>query len=262
MRTFSSIETSRTRPVRRRIVAVCATLGALGLVVSQEARAGDETQVKGTYAVTLAEKCVQQATPGNPPGFDPKTLAITTDAGAITYGGASDGLMVFDGRGRVSFGQPRQPAFATNVMNAPSFLVKGAIPFGIGFGPAIPFTCVGDYKVRRGQNAIEQIAVDLTCTATLLPSNPANTDPKNIVTGFLSTFNMTGFLPNSTQGFLSQSPSRLLLTDIGDAVQPVTIFVNGGSGNSLNGNSGYDVPTYRVCTRSTVLDLISTQVGR
>jgi hypothetical protein len=227
----------------RRIFSVCAALGVLSLVVPQQVRAGDLSQVKGTYAVTLAEKCVQQAAPGNPPGFDSTTFTITTEAGAITYSGASEGLMVFDGRGGVSFGQPAQPAKATNVMNAPTFLTKGSIPFGLGFGPAIPFTCAGTYTVIGGQ-----IAVELSCTATLLPSNPANTDPKNIVTGFLSTFNMEGFIP--------QNPFHLLLTDIGDTVQPVTIFVNGGSGNSLNGNSGYDVPTYRVCTRSTVLDKV------
>jgi hypothetical protein len=222
----------------RRIFSVCATLGALSLVVSQQVRAGDERDLKGTYAFTLAESCVQQNS-FDPPGFD-SNFRIVDPAGAMTYGGASDGLMVFDGRGKVSI----QQAAATNIFNAPSFLATGSIPLGFGFGPALPFTCVGDYTVSGGK-----IAADFTCTASISPTNPGNPDPNNAITGFQSVFNM--------RGFLSQNPSHLVLTDIGDSLQPVTIFVNGGASNG-----GSNIPATRVCTRATTLDLVSNRTGR
>jgi hypothetical protein len=190
--------------------------------------------VKGTYAFTLAEKCVQVGDPG----FDPTTFRIPDPANpqfgfpsAITYGGASDGLMVFDGRGGMSVQQGR----ATNVMNAPEFLTPGMIPLGIGFGPAIPFTCVGNYTVSGGE-----IAANLTCNAAISPSNPANANAgNNPITGFQSVFTMEGFVP--------QNPFHLLLTDIGNTVQKVTIFQQGKP----------DIIQNRVCTRSTTLDLVS-----
>ena len=221
-----------------RIFSVFATLGALILVVYQPARAGDERNVKGTYGFTLAEKCVQVGDPG----FDPTTFKIPDPANpqfgfpsAITYGGASDGLMVFDGRGGVSIQQGR----ATNVMNAPEFLTPEMIPLGIGFGPAIPFTCVGNYTVSG-----REIAVNLTCSAAIAADNPANAGSTNPFTGFQSVFTMEGFVP--------QNPFHLLLTDIGNTVQKVTIFKQDMSTVIQN----------RICTRSTTLDLVSNKNSR
>jgi len=177
----------------------------------------------------------------------------------MTYGGASNGLMVFDGRGGVSF----QQAKATNIFNAPLFLAApppppsstpGPIPLGFGFGPALPFTCMGTYNVSGGK--IATIAVAVTCTAKIDPNNQGNKSPHNanfapnVVTGFSSTFNMTGALP--------QNPFHLILTDLGDTgVQPVTLFFNNGEGSSLNGMKGFNVIAQRVCTRSTTADLVS-----
>jgi hypothetical protein len=244
-----------------RTFSVCATLAALSLIASQQVSAGDERDLKGTYGFTLAESCVQQGdgpsfTPGM--GFD-DNLAIIDPFGAMTYGGASAGLIVFDGRGGVSF----QQAAATNIFNAPLFLAAppssppsqpGPIPLGFGFGPALPFTCTGTYTVNGGKLAT--IAVNVTCTASISPSNPGNLPPHNasfspnVITGFSSTFNMTGYLP--------QNPSHLVLTDLGDTgVQPVTLFFNGGQGSSLNGNGGFNVIAQRVCTRSTTADFVS-----
>jgi hypothetical protein len=227
-----------------RIFSVCATLAALSLVASQQVSAGDASSVKGTFAFTLAETCVQQACPPQcskqpvQPGFG-ADFTIKDANGAMTYGGASDGLMVFDGRGGVSI----HNAFATNIFNASSFLSPGMIPLGFGFGPALPFSCVGNYSVSGGQ-----ITANLTCTATIDPKNPGN-KPPNVITGFTSKFNMKGVLP--------QNPFHLLLTDLGDNLQPVTIFVNGGQGHSLNGNMGSNIMATRVCTRSTTLDRVS-----
>src|SRR5205814_3416557 len=117
---------------------------------------------------------------------------------------------------------------ATNIMNAPGFLVKDAVPFGLGFGPSIPFTCAGNYAVSGGK-----VNVNLTCTAAVNP----NVFPP--VTGFSSIFSMTGWVP--------QNPDHLLLTDIGNAIQPVTI---------LSGTTPLFVQQ-RVCTRSTSLVLVS-----
>jgi len=243
MRILSSIETSGTEVVMRGIFSVCAALGALSIVTSQSVSAGDASSVKGTFAFTLAETCVQQAGFGEPSfGAD---FTIKDPSGAMTYGGASDGMMVFDGKGNVSI----TDAEATNIFNASSFLTTGSIPLGFGFGPALPFSCVGEYTVGGGQ-----ITANLTCTATIDPNNPGNLPPHNsnpnvIITGFSSMFNMKGVLP--------QNPFHLLLTDIGDNLQPVTIFVNGGEGHSLNGNKGFNIMATRVCTRSTTLDRVS-----
>jgi hypothetical protein len=235
-----------------RILLVSATLAALSLAASQPVSAGDENSVKGTFAFTLAETCVQQASFPNPgqvvPGFD-ANFKILDPNGAMTYGGASDGLMVFDGSGRVSI----RNAFATNIFNAcgpsvpasvlvpnpgppgwkvapgctsPPFLSTGSIPLGFGFGPAIPFSCSGPYSVSGAQ-----ITVNLTCTAML--KNTTN------ITGFTSMFNMKGVLP--------QNPFHLLLTDLGDQLQPVAIHVSGAP----------DIMVTRVCTRSTTLDRVS-----
>ena len=155
--------------------------------------------------------------------------------GAISYGGASDGLLVFDGLGGVKLEQGR----ATNIMNlgptppTPSIddlLLPGMVPLGLGFGPAIPFTCTGNYTVSGGK-----INLTLTCNATVAP-NP-------IAFGFSSTFSMTGWLP--------QRRDHLLLTDIGSAVQPVTIHLK-PSGT---------LPSQRICTRSTSLVLVSNSTG-
>ena len=217
----------------RRSFWFCAAVAVSGLFVSQAVLADDD-QVSGTYAFTLAEACVQQSLVGTfsgDPGFDPVTLQILDPLGAISYGGASDGLLVFDGKGGVALQQGR----ATNIMNAPSagapapddLLLFKAVPLGLGFGAAIPFTCVGNYTVSGGK-----ISVTLTCNATVAP-NP-------IAFGFSSTFHMTGWIPKGNR-------DHLLLTDIGNAVQPVTIFLK----------SGATLPSQRICTRSTSLVLVS-----
>jgi len=185
-------------------------------------------KLKGRYAFTLAEKCVHQLGV-NTPGFDSKTLGILDSAGAETYSGASDGLMIFDGKGGVTIEQAR----ATNIMNAANRLVQPIItpiPLGFGIGGELGFTCKGSYNVSK--DGI--IAVNpLTCTATLPQPNVFN------ASGFQSIFNMTGWLP--------QNSDHLLLTDIGKDVQPVTIFFNGGGAASQQ----------RICTRSTSLVLIA-----
>jgi hypothetical protein len=184
----------------------------------------------GTYAFTLSETCVQQSLAGTfmgHPGFNPTTLQIIDPLGAISYGGASDGLLVFEPNGVAKLLQGR----ATNIMNAPSagapstddLLLTNMVPLGLGFGPAIPFTCTGTYTVSGGK-----ISVALTCNATVAP-NP-------IAFGFSSTFNMTGWIPEGDQ-------HHLLLTDIGNAVQPVTIMLK-PSGT---------LASQRICTRSTTL---------
>jgi hypothetical protein len=125
-------------------------------------------------------------------------------------------------------------------------LTTGKIPLGFGFGPALPFSCLGTYTVSGGG----QIAINnLTCTASIDPNNPGNSKPHNPnfpnnVTGFTSIFNMKGVLPRDL--------SHLVLTDIGDKLQSVTIFINGGASKG-----GADVPAIRVCTRATTLDLVS-----
>jgi hypothetical protein len=236
----------------RRILVACATVGALSLVASQQVPASDVNNVKGTYGFTLAESCVQQNSFAGT-GFD-DNFRITDPNGAMTYGGASDGLMVFDGRGGVSF----QQAAATNIFNSSSFLMgpnnsispptPGSIPLGFGFGPALPFTCTGNYSVSGGKMATISLAV--TCTATISPSNPGNPIDigdgiSRVVTGFSSTFNMTGPLP--------QDPSNLVLTDIGNSVQTVGIF----NYNLTTGQSLPDLIAHRVCTRSTTTARIS-----
>src|SRR5437868_4474299 len=129
----------------RRIFLVCAALVALSLIVSQQARAQGASSVKGTYAFTLAESCVQQNS-FSPPGFDttpPPSFKILDPNGAMTYGGASNGEMIFDGKGGVNVIN----AAATNIFNASFFLQPGSVPLGFGFGPALPFSCTGHYSV-------------------------------------------------------------------------------------------------------------------
>ena len=233
-----------------RTFSVCATLAALSLVVSQQVSAGGAEDgghvydLMGTYAFTLAESCVQQVSlpltdlMGNiVPAFG-SDFTINDPLGAMTYGGASDGLMVFDGKGNVSI----ENAEATNIFNADSsyvfpppagdhsFLTQGKIPLGFGFGPALPFSCVGTYTVSGGQITID----NLQCTASISSTNPGNlpphnTNPNAIITGFTSIFNMKGVLP--------QDRSHLLLTDIGNNLQSLTIFINGGASKG-----GADVP--------------------
>lgn len=213
----------------RRGFSFCAAVAVSGLFLSQAVRA-QENQLAGTFSFTLAEKCVQQSLTGTfagEPGFDTTTLQILDPNGAITYSGASDGLLMFDGRGGVKLLQGR----ATNIMNAPGFLVQGQVPLGLGFGPAIPFACAGNYTVGGGK-----INLNLTCNATVAP-NP-------IAFGFSSMFNMTGWLPQGNR-------DNILLTDIGDAVQPVTIFLK-PSGT---------LHSQRICTRATSLARVSNSTN-
>jgi hypothetical protein len=210
-------------------------LAVAGLFLSPAVRAQDYL-LSGTYAFTLAESCVQQSLDGtfsHHPGFNPATLQILDSFGAISYGGASDGLLVFDGKGGVKLLQGR----ATNIMNAPSpaggpdddLLLPGMVPLGLGFGAAIPFTCAGNYNVANGK-----ISLTLTCDATVAP-NP-------IAFGFSSTFSMTGWVPQGNR-------DHLTLTDIGNAVQPVTIHLKPAGSAPL--------ASQRICTRSTNLVLVS-----
>jgi hypothetical protein len=208
----------------RRAFSICAAVAASSLFLSHPVRAQDNTNfLKGRYGFTLAETCVQQTLGSPVPGFKPD-FSIAVAQGAITYGGASDGQLVFDGKGGVTL----QDGRATNIMNAPGFLVQGAVPFGLGFGPSLNFSCVGNYALSGGK-----VSVNLTCTAAVNP----NVFPP--VTGFSSTFNMTGWVP--------QNPDHLLLTDIGNAIQTVTI---------LSGTTPL-FTQQRVCTRSTTAVLVS-----
>ncbi len=225
----------------RRSVSCCATLAALSLVASQQVRAGDDlAQVIGKYAWTMAEGCVQQVSlpltiKGTSPAFA-SDFTIQDPLGAMTYGGAVEGVFVFDGQGHVSV----KDGEATTIHNADSsygdnaFLTTGKIPLGFGFGPAIPFTCVGPYTVSGGK-----IDVDLTCTASVSPTNNPGSNPGNlpahnpfypkIVTGFTTVIDLKGILPRDL--------SHLVLTDIGNQLQPITLFINGGASNG-----GADVP--------------------
>jgi hypothetical protein len=216
----------------RRVFPCCAALTALVLVtclLGQEGHAQNVSTLKGRYAFTLTEKCVHQLS-FNVPGFD-SDFHLVDPAGAETYSGASDGFMVFDGRGGARIEQGR----ATNIMNAPNRLTQPVItpvPLGFGLGPALSFSCHGTYTLNEGK-----ITVPLTCDATLSLPNAFNS------TGFESTFSMEGFLP--------QNRDHLLLTDIGNTVQPVTIFFPGDPPPSVHQE--------RVCTRSTNLVLVSPQ---
>jgi hypothetical protein len=263
MRTLSSSAASRTGVAVRRISAVCATLTAL--IASQQVSAGGNhppgvDDLKGTYAFTLAESCVQQVN-FDTPGFD-NSFTILDSNGAMTYGGASNGLMVFDGRGKVSF----QQAAATNIFNADSsysalppppgsppgtkpqdhsFLTQGKVPLGFGFGPALQFACTGSYTVGTGK--LPAISLAVTCTASLPKTQIM---PDTFITGFSSTFNMHGILPEDV--------SHLSLTDLGTPTPPqqgpqsVTIMLQNSAGQSLS-----PLNAQRVCTRSTTADLVS-----
>jgi hypothetical protein len=152
--------------------------------------------------------------------------------------------MVFNVDGSVTLQQGR----ATNIMNreavvasmpsTPSRLIQPVsppTPLGFGFGPALPFTCTGNYSIASGK-----ITVKLTCRATV-PPNPQ-------VLGFSSIFQMDGWVPlvdSTLPG--AASMDHLLLTDIGNTVQPVTIFLVGGG----------SVAQERICTRATTLALVS-----
>jgi hypothetical protein len=228
----------------RRIFLVCAALAALSLVASHQVQAQNASSVKGTFAFTLAESCVQQNSFSSP-GFD-SNFRITDPNGAMTYGGASNGEMIFDGKGGVSVVN----AAATNIFNASGFLQPRSIPLGFGFGPALPFSCTGHYSVDNDGN----ITAGLTCTASIDPKNPGNpldlhdgTGPR-VITGFQSQFNMEGVMP--------QNSFHLLLTDLGKPpVQTVDIFNYKAGTNPPQALP--DLIANRVCTRSTTLVRIS-----
>jgi hypothetical protein len=201
----------------------CAALVAFILItcfLSPVAGAQDDRPLKGRYAFTLTEKCVHQIS-FNVPGFD-SNFDLVDPKGAETYSGASDGFIVFDGSGGVRIENGR----ATNIMNAPDRLVPPLItpvPLGFGLGPALPFTCHGTYTVDE-----RKIKIGLTCDANLTLPNAFNS------TGFESTFSLDGWVP--------QNRDQLVLTDIGNTVQPVTIF--------FPGNPPPSVHQQRICTRS------------
>jgi len=183
--------------------------------------------VKGRYAFTLTEKCVHQLS-FNVPGFD-SNFQLVDPLGAETYSGASDGLIIFDGKGNASIKEGR----ATNIMNASNRLLQPTItpvPLGFGLGPALPFTCHGTYSVKKGK-----ITVPLTCDAKLELPNVFNS------TGFESMFTFEGTVPADN--------NSLLLTDIGNTVHPVTIF--------FNTNPQTSVMQQRICTRSAALVRVS-----
>ena len=188
--------------------------------------------LKGSYVFTLTEKCVHQLG-ANTPGFD-SNFHLVDPSGAETYSGASDGFMVFDGNGGASVVSGR----ATNIMNATNRLIPPLatpVPLGFGLGPALPFSCTGDYSIVNGK-----ITVQLTCNAALTLPNVFNS------TGFQSKFTLEGALPHA-RGFFP--PDNLLLTDIGNTVQPVTIF--------FATNPVTTAMQQRICTRSTNLVLVS-----
>lgn len=188
--------------------------------------------LRGTYAFTLTEKCVHQISV-NTPGFD-ANLHLIDPMGAETYSGASNGLMVFDGVGGVTI----QQGLATNIMNASNRLLPPLItpiPFGFGLGPALPFTCTGNYAITAGRTGITSISAPLTCNAKIPLPNALSTS------GFQSQFTFQGILPENT--------TNLVLTDIGAAAQPVIIYFPGPPASS--------VMQQRVCTRSATLTLVS-----
>jgi hypothetical protein len=124
---------------------------------------------------------------------------------------------------------------ATNIMNATNRLIQPVItpvPLGFGLGPALPFSCKGNYAINKGRIVIKPF----TCDATLTLPNVFNS------TGFRSMFALEGTLP--------QNPNSLVLTDIGNTVQPVTIFF-----------AGNPPPTpamqQRICTRAISLVRVS-----
>jgi len=219
----------------RRVLPQWVALAALILVavfLGQESSAENLNGLKGRYAFTLAEKCVHQLS-FNVPGFN-ANLQLIDPVGAETYSGASDGFMIFDGKGGFSVEQGR----ATNIMNAENRLLQPVItpiPLGFGLGEAIAFTCHGPYTLDAGT-----ISIKATCDATVPLPNVFN------ATGFESQFILEGFLP--------QNRDHLVLTDIGKPVspntaQPVTIF--------FPGNPPPSVMQQRICTRAVSLVLVS-----
>lgn len=192
--------------------------------------------LRGTYAFTLQEKCVHQIDV-NTPGFD-SNFNLVDPKGAETYSGASNGLMVFDGFGGVTI----QQGLATNIMDASDRITPPLItpiPFGFGLGPALPFTCSGTYSIQTSKTAggLTTISIPLTCNAKIALPNALSTS------GFQSTFTFQGIMPQNT--------SSLVLTDIGNTIQPVTIFFPGPPASS--------VMQQRVCTRAASLTLVSPE---
>lgn len=217
-------------------LAFILTLAPLARVAraeeSEEAKlaANKVSLLKGTYAFTLAETCVNQLGI-NTPGFN-DSLQLIDPSGAETYGGASDGLMTFNGKGTAMILNGR----ATNIMNAANRLLPPLItpiPLGFGLGGALPFTCTGTYTVtpKAGPGGLTAISLPLTCDAVIALPNALGTN------GFESTFTFTGVVPAALD--------HLLLTDIGNTVQPVTIF--------FPGNPPSSVAQQRICTRSATL---------
>jgi hypothetical protein len=219
----------------RRIFPWCAglTLSILGVsLLGQVLSPSSPVALRGTYAFTLNEKCSHQISV-NTPGFD-SNFHLVDPMGAETYSGASNGLMVFDGIGGVTI----QQGLATNIMNATNRITPPLItpiPFGFGLGPALPFTCTGTYAIQAGKNGLTTISAPLTCNAKIPLPNALGTS------GFQSQFSFGGIMPENT--------TNLVLTDIGNAVQPVTIFFPGPPAAS--------VMQQRVCTRSATLTLVS-----
>ncbi len=205
----------------------------------QEGHAQSWYDLVGTYAFTLTEKCVHQLSascptckpPTSVPGFD-SNFKLVDPKGAETYSGASNGLLIFDGNGGASI----QQGLATNIMNAPDRLTQPIItpiPLGFGLGPALPFTCTGTYTQQSGKGPLSTVSVPLTCNATIAMPNALGTS------GFQSTFTFQGVIPDRAD--------TLTLTDIGNTIQPVTIFFPGNP----------SLVQQRVCTRSATLTLLS-----
>jgi hypothetical protein len=195
----------------------------------------------GTYAFTLTETCVHQLSASCPtcspatsvPGFN-SSFHLVDPKGAETYSGASNGLLIFDGNGGASI----QQGLATNVMNASDRLVQPTItpiPLGFGLGPALPFTCTGTYSQQSGKGPTSTVTVPLVCNAVIAMPNALGTS------GFQSSFSFQGVIPQSTE--------TLTLTDIGNTIQPVTIFFPGNP----------SLVQQRVCTRSATLTLLSRE---
>lgn len=216
-------------------------LMAFMALCEQGINAQESYRLRGTYAFTLNEKCVHQLSAScakcspatSVPGFD-SNLHLVDPKGAETYSGASNGLLVFDGIG----GATIQQGLATNIMNAAARLIQPIatpIPLGFGLGAALPFTCTGSYTVQSGKGPVTTVSVPLTCNATIAMPNALGTS------GFQSSFSFQGVLPE-------RSDNTLTLTDIGNTVQPVTIFFPGNP----------SLMQQRVCTRSAVLVKVSS----
>ncbi len=206
--------------------------------------------LKGDYAFTLAESCIEQfhcsggtlapdCLPGLVPGpptpmfvGNPAELtagsAVLND-GAFTYNGGSSGIASFDGKGGFAI----RDGLATNMF--PAFASPGANPFFLG--PVIPFACSGSYTVDRNRNVATN--EDTTCSIPNVAHSEAT---------FLQVFDGSRVDSNPfiLAGIVPSDSNHLTLTGIGGTVE--TFLITFPSHETL--------ATQRVCTRAVTLNKI------